>query len=274
CRAPARPSLRRAPRTDGALPRPPPRRARPVRVRRRAAPRPAPHPPATGLAAPALPPAAPRGRPAARAPGPAARRGERARLHAPRGPRAARRAGLPPPPSGPAAARPARSPRLPRAGRGRRHARRRPSTRLLRAPAGGPAPPRRPLPRTRPRPRRARRACAPASSRHRPGAPPPLAPPARALPARRGARAAPRVAPGGADEVGQRPDYRVAELLPCLEQRLGRGGKPHALPLQLGEGVVPRRHLREGLLGLAPCGATMGLLLLELGHAPPRLLQA
>src|SRR2546425_8269674 len=39
------------------------------------------------------PPAAPRGRPAARAPGPAARRGERARLHAPRGPRAARRAG-------------------------------------------------------------------------------------------------------------------------------------------------------------------------------------
>src|SRR5205823_10336117 len=61
-----------------------------------------------------LPPAAPRGRPAARAPGPAARRGERARLHAPRGPRAARRAGLPPPPSGPAAARPARSPRLPR----------------------------------------------------------------------------------------------------------------------------------------------------------------
>src|SRR5207253_2157579 len=34
------------------------------------------------------------------------------------------------------------------------------------------------------------------------------------------------------------------------------------------------RHLREGLLGLAPCGATMGLLLLELGHAPPRLLQA
>src|SRR5205807_166672 len=60
----------------------------------------------------------------------------------------------------------------------------------------------------------------------------------------------------------------------CLEQRLGRGGKPHALPLQLGEGVVPRRHLREGLLGLAPCGATMGLLLLELGHAPPRLLQA
>src|SRR5205823_13173184 len=48
----------------------------------------------------------------------------------------------------------------------------------------------------------------------------------------------------------------------------------YALPLQLGEGVVPRRHLREGLLGLAPCGATMGLLLLELGHAPPRLLQA
>src|SRR2546422_5157927 len=45
-----------------------------------------------------------------------------------------------------------------------------------------------------------------------------------------------------------------------LEQRLGRGGEPHALPLQLGEGVVPRRHLREGPLGLAPCGATMGFL--------------
>src|SRR5207247_2157829 len=51
------------------------------------------------------------------------------------------------------------------------------------------------LARTRPRPRRARRACAPASSPHRPGAPPPLAPPARALPARRGARAAPRPPP-------------------------------------------------------------------------------
>ncbi len=46
------------------------------------------------------------------------------------------------------------------------------------------------------------------------------------------------------------------------------------LALELGEGVAPRRHLREGPLGLAPYGATMRLLLLELGHAPARLLQA
>ncbi len=83
-----------------------------------------------------------------------------------------------------------------------------------------------------------------------------------------------RVAPAGTHEVGQWPDHRVAELRPLLQQRLGRGGEPHTLALELGEGVAPRRHLRQCLLGLAPCGATVRLLLFELGHAPPRLLQA
>src|SRR6185295_17954900 len=54
----------------------------------------------------------------------------------------------------------------------------------------------------------------------------------------------------------------------------GRGGEPHTLALELGQSVVPRRHLREGSLGLAPCRATMRFLFLELGHTPPRLLQA
>src|SRR5213076_1098990 len=58
-----------------------------------------------------------------------------------------------------------------------------------------------------------------------------------------------------------------------FEQRLGRRCEPHALALELGERVAPRRHLCERRLGLAPCGALMRLLLLELGHAPPRLLQ-
>jgi len=82
-----------------------------------------------------------------------------------------------------------------------------------------------------------------------------------------------RVAPAGTQEVRQRPDHRVAKPRPRFEQRLSRGCEPHALALELGEGVAPRRHLCERCLGLAPCGALMRLLLLELGHAPPRLLQ-
>src|SRR5206468_2017403 len=52
-----------------------------------------------------------------------------------------------------------------------------------------------------------------------------------------------RVAPAGTHEIRQRPDHRVAEPLPLFEQGLGCGRQPHALALQLGEGIAPPARL-------------------------------
>src|SRR5947209_4159553 len=81
------------------------------------------------------------------------------------------------------------------------------------------------------------------------------------------------VAVARAHEVGERAHHGVAELAPVFQERLGCGGEPDVLALELRERVAARRQLRQGFLRLASDGASARLLLLQLRHAAPRSFQ-
>ena len=81
-----------------------------------------------------------------------------------------------------------------------------------------------------------------------------------------------RVAPAGAHEVCQGPDYGPLELRARPEQRLCRGRKAHPLTVELGKRVPARGDLRERLFHLAAHSTPARLALLCRRHEPPRFL--
>src|SRR5712692_1203306 len=81
------------------------------------------------------------------------------------------------------------------------------------------------------------------------------------------------IGPAGPYEVRERSDHGIAELRAHLQERLRPGGEPDPLALELGQCVAPRRYLRHRLLRLPARGPRVRLLLLELGHAAPRVLE-
>ena len=78
----------------------------------------------------------------------------------------------------------------------------------------------------------------------------------------------------GAHKIRQWTQHDVTELRLVPQQGLGARSEANPLPLELGERVPPRGHLRERFFRLALRGAVVRLLLLQLGHAAPRSLQA
>src|SRR5207237_1423616 len=78
----------------------------------------------------------------------------------------------------------------------------------------------------------------------------------------------------GAHKIRQWTQHDVTELRLVPQQGLGARSEANPLPLELGERIPPRGHLRERFFRLALRGAVVRLLLLQLGHAAPRSLQA